>query len=248
MVRANEEFFLWLTGEKTMPFGENNNHRPVRLIDFDDLNKNEYVVTNQYRIHHRETKIPDVVLLINGIPVVVGEAKTPIRPSISWLDGAYEVHNIYENSVPALFVPNILSFATEGKKLYYGAIRCPLEFWAPWRTEDSDNALTKSLGLSEIGHDLKDLLKPERLLDILQNFSLFSTNAKKQRCKIICRFQQYEGANKIVQRVKDGRLKKGLIWHFQGSGKSLLMVFAAQKLRKAAELKKPYCHSARGSH
>ena len=117
LVKANEEFFKWLQGEKTMPFGENNRHVPVRLLDFEELGNNTYFVTNQFRIHHRETKIPDIVLLINGILVVVGEAKTPIRPSVSWLDGAYEIHNIYENAVPQLFVPNILSFATEGKSL-----------------------------------------------------------------------------------------------------------------------------------
>ncbi len=239
LVKANEEFFKWLTGEKTMPFGENNRHVSVRLIDFQSLTNNSYVVTNQYRVHHRETKIPDVVLLINGIPVVVGEAKTPIRPSVSWLDGAHEIHSIYENAVPQLFVPNILSFATEGKELYYGAIRCPLEFWSPWRIEDETQAISKTLGLSEIGKELSDLLTPARLLDILQHFSLFPTNKKKQRIKVICRFQQYEGANKIVERVKEGRLRKGLIWHFQGSGKSLLMVFAAQKLRKSPELKSP---------
>jgi len=239
LVRANEEFYQWMTGEKTMPFGENNRHVPVRLIDFDEIGNNSYIATNQYRIHHRETKIPDIVLIINGLPVVVGEAKTPIRPSISWLDGAHEVHEVYENSVPALFVPNILSFATEGKELFYGAVRSKLEYWAPWRIEGDEDALAKKLGLSEIGKELSDLLHPARLLDILQNFTLFTTNKKKQRSKVICRFQQYEGANKIVERVKEGRVKKGLIWHFQGSGKSLLMVFAAQKLRKAAELKSP---------
>jgi len=239
LIKANEEFFKWLTGEKTMPFGENNHHVPVRLIDFDDLTHNQYIVTNQFRIHHRETKIPDVVFIINGIPVVVGEAKTPIRPSVSWLDGAHEVHNIYENAVPQLFVPNILSFATEGKELFYGAIRCPLEFWAPWRVEDDEDKIAKSLGLGEVGKELTDLLKPARLLDIMSNFSLFTTNKKKQRIKVIPRFQQYEGANKIVQRVIEGRIKKGLIWHFQGSGKSLLMVFAAQKLRREPKLKSP---------
>jgi type I restriction enzyme R subunit len=95
------------------------------------------------------------------------------------------------------------------------------------------------VGLAEIGPELSNLLHPTRLLDILQNFSLFTTNKKNQRIKIICRFQQYEGANKIVDRVKEGKVKKGLIWHFQGSGKSLLMVFAAQKLRKSPELKSP---------
>lgn len=239
LVKTNEEFFKWLSGEKTMPFGENNRHVPVRLVDFDTLTNNRYVVTNQYRIHHRETKIPDIVLLINGIPVVVGEAKTPIRPSVSWLDGAHEIHDVYENSVPQLFVPNILSFATEGKELYYGAIRSPLEYWAPWRLENDEDALAKRLGLAEIGKELSDLLHPARLLDILQNFSLFTSDKKKRRIKVIPRFQQYEGANKIVERVKEGRLKKGLIWHFQGSGKSLLMVFSAQKMRKAAELKSP---------
>jgi type I restriction enzyme R subunit len=238
LVKANEEFFKWLTGEKTMPFGENNRHVPVRLIDFDDLTNNQYIITNQFRIHHRETKIPDVVLMINGIPVVVGEAKTPIRPSVSWLDGAHEIHDIYENAVPQLFVPNILSFATEGKELFYGAIRCPLEFWAPWRIESENKSITKALGLAEIGKELSDLLSPVRLLDILRNFSLFTSN-KKQRTKVIPRFQQYEGANKIIERVKEGRIKKGLIWHFQGSGKSLLMVFAAQKLRREPSLKSP---------
>lgn len=239
LVKANEEFFKWLSGDKTMPFGENNRHVPIRLLDFDDLKNNSYILTNQYRVHHRETKIPDIVLLINGIPVVVGEAKTPIRPSISWLDGAAEIHQVYENAIPQLFVPNILSFATEGKELFFGGIRTPLEFWAPWRLEDEDETLARRLGLGEIGKEMGDLLHPKRLLDILENFSLFSTNKKKQRIKVIPRFQQYEGANKIVERVKEGRIKKGLIWHFQGSGKSLLMVFAAQKLRRMPELKSP---------
>ncbi len=239
LVRANEEFFKWLSGDKTMPFGENNRHVPVRLLDFEQLTNNTYLATNQFRIHHRETKIPDIVLFINGIPVVVGEAKTPIRPAVSWLDGAHEIHDVYENAVPQLFVPNILSFATEGKALYYGALRCPLEFWAPWRLQNDDDALAKRMGLGDVGKELSDLLHPARLLDILQNFSLFTTNKKKQRTKIICRFQQYEGANKIVERVKEGRHKKGLIWHFQGSGKSLLMVFAAQKLRRSSALKSP---------
>ncbi len=93
--------------------------------------------------------------------------------------------------------------------------------------------------MGEVGKELNDLLRPERLLDILRNFSLYSTNNRKQLIKIIPRFQQYEGANKIVGRVIEGKTKKGLIWHFQGSGKSLLMVFAAQKLRREASLKSP---------
>ncbi|MCD8739325.1 HsdR family type I site-specific deoxyribonuclease [Mucilaginibacter roseus] len=238
MVRANQSFQKWMCGDESMPFGENNQHIPVQLIDFDNPANNEYIITNQLRVHARETKIPDIVLFINGIPVVVGELKTPIRPSVTWLDGANEIVEVYENAVPGLFVPNILSFATEGKTFGYGGIRTPLQFWGPWRM-DLDESVIKYLGLNDVGTEMNDLLKPERLLDILKNFSLFSTNKKKQLVKILPRFQQYEGANKIVERVLQGEVKKGLIWHFQGSGKSFLMVYAAQKLRNTSALKSP---------
>lgn len=237
LVRANQAFQKWMCGDESMPFGENNQHIPIHLIDFDNIDNNEYLLTNQLRVHARETKIPDIVLYINGIPVVVGELKTPIRPSISWLDGANEITEVYENTIPQLFVPNILNFATEGKTFGYGGIRSPLQFWGPWRMEL--DKVSQYLGISDVGIEMNDLLKPERLLDILQNFSLFSTNRKKQLIKILPRFQQYEGANKIVARVLEGNVKKGLIWHFQGSGKSFLMVYAAQKLRNTVLLKSP---------
>ena len=99
LVRANEEFTKWLQGEKTLPFGENNRHVPIQLIDFENLSNNNFIITNQYKVQSRETKIPDIVLLINGIPVVVGEAKTATRSAISWLDGAHDIHVIYENTV-----------------------------------------------------------------------------------------------------------------------------------------------------
>jgi type I restriction enzyme, R subunit len=92
----------------------------------------------------------------------------------------------------------------------------------------------KSLKLSA-----ESMLRPHVVLDILGSFTLFATDKKKRRIKIICRYQQYEAANKIVERVLAGYPRKGLIWHFQGSGKSLLMVFAAQKLRMHAGLKNP---------
>jgi len=151
LVRANEEFTKWLQGEKTMPFGENNQHVPVRLIDFETLPNNIFIATNQYKLTKSTTKIPDMVLLINGIPVVVGEFKTPVRPSISWLDGAMQIHDDYENSIPELFVPNIFSFATEGKTFRYGSIRMPLEIWGPWRDETKDDkALGELFGLRSL--------------------------------------------------------------------------------------------------
>ena len=238
LVRANEEFAEWLKGNKTMPFGKNYAHVSVKLIDFENIENNKFQLVNQFSIRNRETKRPDIVMFVNGIPLVVGEAKTPVRPSVSWLDAASDIHDGYENSVPELFVPNVLSFATEGKELYYGAVRTPLEFWAAWRVNEGDD-VSRLMGLNNVAAEMKQLLSPKTLLDILYNFTTYSTNKKRQRIKVVCRYQQYEGANLIVQRVLENKIKRGLIWHFQGSGKSLLMLFAAQKMRKLKELKSP---------
>jgi len=239
LVRANEEFARWLRGELTLPFGKNEKHVNIRLIDFDNYSNNTFILTNQFKFYARETKIPDIVLLVNGIPLVVGEAKTPVRPSVSWLDGAHDIHVVYENAVPQLFVPNVFSFATEGKELYFGAVRTPLHLWAPWKIEDKRDELSYFAGLNDVAGQLTNLLKPSTLLDILQHFTLYATDNNKKKIKVVSRYQQYEGANAIVRRVVEGEIRKGLIWHFQGSGKSLLMLFAAQKLRKIESLDNP---------
>lgn len=239
LIRANEEMTAWMRGERSMPFGANNEHVPVRLIDLDDLAQNQYIVTQQfiYRAGPTERRA-DLVLLVNGLPLVLIEAKTPVKKCISWVDGAVQVHDDYEKFVPELFVCNVFSVATEGKAYHYGSIGLPVKDWGPWHLDgdgdDGQHHPLKSLKLSA-----ESMLRPHVVLDILGSFTLFATNKKKQRIKIICRYQQFEAANKIVERVLAGYPRKGLIWHFQGSGKSLLMVFAAQKLRMHAGLKNP---------
>lgn len=239
LIRANEEMTAWMRGERSMPFGSNNEHVPVRLIDLDDLSQNQYIVTQQfiYRAGPTERRA-DLVLLVNGLPLVLIEAKTPVKKCISWVDGAVQVHDDYEKFVPELFVCNVFSVATEGKAYHYGSIGLPVKDWGPWHLDgngnDGQHHPLKSLKLSA-----ESMLRPHVVLDILGSFALFATNKKKQRIKLICRYQQFEAANKIVERVLAGYPRKGLIWHFQGSGKSLLMVFAAQKLRMHSGLKNP---------
>lgn len=239
LVRANEEFAKWLRNEMSLPLGKNNEHITIRLIDFDSLKNNSFVLCNQFKLKAREIKIPDIVMFVNGIPLVVGEAKTPVRPAVSWFDAAHDIHEVYENAIPQLFVPNVFSFATEGKEIFIGSVRTPLEFWSPWRLEESSDELAHIIGLQDVGGQMSHLLKPSTLLDILQFYTVYATNSKKRKIKVVCRYQQYEGANAIVNRVREGNIRKGLIWHFQGSGKSLLMLFAAQKLRKQQDLNNP---------
>ena len=239
LVRANETFANWLRGEETMPFGKDGAHVTIRLIDFEDYGQNTFWLTNQLVVRGAETKIPDIVGYVNGLPLIVGEAKTPVRPSVTWFDGATDIYEVYEKAIPQLFVPNVLSFSTEGKALFIGAVRTPLSFWSPWRLEHHKDELTQLVGLQDVGKQLTHLMDPSVFLDILQYYSIYATNNEKKKIKVVCRYQQYEGANLLVKRANEGKIKKGLIWHFQGSGKSLLMLFAAQKLRKQKRLNNP---------
>ncbi|MCB9737036.1 MAG: HsdR family type I site-specific deoxyribonuclease [Deltaproteobacteria bacterium] len=236
LLKANEEMMAWLRGDRSMPFGERHEHVTVRLLDLSNPENNHYVVTSQVVVSAGGVqRRADLVLLVNGLPLVVIEAKTPVRKAVSWLDGALQVHDDYERHVPELFAANVFSVATEGKELMYGAVRMPVNLWGPWRPEGSAAPGT----LAGLRAATAGLLAPKVILDVLEHFTLFATDAKKRRIKVVCRFQQYEAANLVVGRVLAGAPRKGLIWHFQGSGKSLLMVFAAQKLRLEPALGNP---------
>jgi type I restriction enzyme R subunit len=150
------------------------------------------------------------------------------------MDGAGDIL-AYEKSIPQMFVTNVFNFASEGKCYRYSSINAPLSVWGPWHTESHKAEGT----LADVQDAVTDMIKPEIVMDIFRFFTLFATDKKHRKYKIICRYQQHEGANAIVGRVLEGKSKQGLIWHFQGSGKSLLMVFAAQKLRMMPELKAP---------
>lgn len=238
LIAANEEFKKLVFENNTFPFGENG--RAVSIDFFGTLTPerlalNEYVVTNQWVYPKAEGgKRLDIVLLVNGFPIAVGELKTPVREAISWMDGAGDIL-AYEKSIPQMFVTNVFNFASEGKCYRYSSINAPLTVWGPWHTESHRSEGT----LVHVQEALTDMIKPEIIMDIFRFFTLFATDKKHRKYKVICRYQQFEGANAIVQRVLEGKTKQGLIWHFQGSGKSLLMVFAAQKLRMMPELKAP---------
>ena len=234
LVASNEEFMRWVRGEQSMPFGPDGEHVPVHLVDFDDPSRNSFVVANQVACTAGPERRFDVVGFVNGLPLVLGEAKSPVRPSVSWVDGAAQIHDDYEVNVPAFFVPNVFSFATEGKEYRFGSIRMPLDVWAPWRAGSAGLA-----GLGEVDLAVASMLRPDVVLDIAQNFTTFATDRRHRKIKLIARYQQYEATNQIVERVVEGRVRKGLIWHFQGSGKSLLMVFASQKLRLHPQLGNP---------
>lgn len=241
LITANERFRRLLFDENTEPFGKDGEYIPIRFFS-DDATEDYCVVTNQWEFPRPSIeggKRLDLVYLINGIPICIGEAKSPVRPQITWADGASDILH-YQKSVPEMFVSNILTFASEGKELQYAGIGAPVDKWGPWFKDENRSHGT----IEAVKQNVKDLINPNKLLDIYRYYTVFTATTSGRKIKIVCRYQQYLGGEAIVQRVlktyreKEGP-KKGLIWHFQGSGKSWLMVFAAQKLRKQNDLHAP---------
>lgn len=121
LVSHNERFRRLLFDENSYPFGHDGEMISVKF--FGTTSQNEYVITNQWTFPRKEGgKRLDIVLLINGLPVAIGEMKSPVRPAVSWIDRANDIL-AYEKSIPEMFVPNVLNFATDGKKYRYGSVK-----------------------------------------------------------------------------------------------------------------------------
>ncbi len=232
----NEEWQRKLRGGYSRRLSGENRDSPIALIDFKNPSRNRFHVTNQFRVAAQRPRIPDVVLFVNGIPLVVIEAKSPLKGSATG-DEAHEQIKQYERDIPRLFYPNAFNIITDGMRTEYGATGSPAQYYAPWpdawprHREDFPDALTK---------DLWCLCEPSRLLDLLAHFTVFETDPESgKKIKKVCRYQQFRAVNKAVERVTAGKYRKGLIWHTQGSGKSLTMVFLALKLKTHLTLDAP---------
>lgn len=208
--------------------------RDYALVDFENSDNNQFTVTNQFYFEgNSENIIPDVMVFLNGLPIVDIEAKSPTTASNVNYSNAVGQLKRYERNAFRLYWPNCFNIATDGLKTVYGATFAPAQYFLQWR----DDALEKSEG-GELEMTLVSLLNKNRLLDIIQNFIVFEKE-KEQTVKKIARYQQFRATNKIVERVVEGQKKRGLIWHTQGSGKSLTMFFTAWKLRYDKALKNP---------
>ena len=240
LVGSNEEFVQWMCGRRTVKYIGTEKDVQVRLIDFDNPKSNILRITTEATFHAgREHRRYDIVLWVNGLPVVVGEMKTPVDANISWLNGATDIHNAYERKTPEFFVPNVLSFASEGREFHYGAVCQPPELWLNW-SSTTDEIMPP--GLPSVIRSAELLLNPEMVLDILRSFTLYSsrpTAAGALRMKVIPRYPQVEAVAAIIARCRDPKKRQGLVWHHQGSGKTFAMAYAAAKLRHQTDMDAP---------
>ena len=214
----------------------------VRVCDFDNTANNEFLVVNQYTIvQNNNNKRPDVLLFINGIPLVVFELKNPADENAT-CHKAYEQIQAYKAAIPALFTYNEICVISDGLEAKAGSITASYSRFSAWKTKDGVNDASKfSDELSTLIHGL---CAPATLLDYIQNFVTYEKSKtedkethvlKVETVKKIAAYHQYYAVNKAVESTvcaaqSGGTKKAGVIWHTQGAGKSLSMVFFAGKI------------------
>lgn len=230
----NEEWTNILRGNYSRTVEGKTTKQTIHLIDFLNPQNNTFTVTNQLYIKSEKPRIPDVIVYINGIPVVVIEAKTPLNFKNKTGEAFNQIRQ-YERDIPRLFYTNQFNIITDGTNCLYGATGSPSKFYGAWK--DPWPRDTKEFG-SVLEQGLWSLLEPSRLLDLIAHFIVFEREDGKV-IKKVCRYHQFRAVNKIVDRVAEGKKTKGLIWHTQGSGKSLTMVYTALKLKKHLTVSSP---------
>jgi type I restriction enzyme R subunit len=203
----------------------------VHFIDFKNANRNEFLAVSQFWV--RENRIqdrPDIVLFINGIPIGVIECKSPVAKDKGVEDAVKQLIR-YQIEITRLFRTNEVVIGCNLFSARYGVIGESPEQYHEWKEQ---GAAKTSSNMQELL--ISRLCRKDRLLDIIRNFIVYDYSREQhKRIKKICRYQQYSAVNKIVDRVLEGSGKRGIVWHWQGSGKSLIMLFAAIKLRREEE-------------
>ena len=224
-IRGNKEFFYWLRNEGEVSLRRGELNQTVRLIDYDNPENNSFMVTSQFKFSGYENIRADIVLFVNGIPLVLIEAKTQSSETIDYTDAVDQIIR-YSNEAPQLFKYLAYACATDGAAFRYGWT--DPERYFRWRDGFED----------PLEATVKNLFQKQRFLDFIENFIIFET-AHGEVTKKIAMQQQYEATNKIVERVLGGEEKKGLVWHTQGSGKTLTMLCTAWKLKRQPQLNNP---------
>jgi len=207
------------------------------LIDFDNPNKNEFLAVNQFTIiENKYNRRPDIILFVNGLPLAVIELKNIAEEKATIHDAFRQLQN-YKAQIPSLFRFNEILVISDGMLAEAGTISSAKDRFMPWKTINEKLQPENRLGIDTL---LKGMFNRETFLDLIRHFIVFEKD--KETIKKIAAYHQYNAVNKAVEstiKATNGNKKAGVVWHTQGSGKSLSMVFYAGKLVLSKELKNP---------
>ncbi|MCI2875362.1 type I restriction endonuclease subunit R [Staphylococcus hominis] len=205
----------------------------VKIVDFEHPQNNDFLAVNQFTVVNGDyTKRPDIVLFINGLPIVVIELKNSTNETVGVEDGYHQLET-YKMRIPQLFTFNEVLVTSDGINTKAGSLTANYDRFMTWRSKDGETESSSSLSSLDIL--IHGMLNPETLLDLIRYFVLFQDDGKGHISKILAAYHQYYAVNKAVDRALlassgQGDGKGGVIWHTQGSGKSLTMVFFSGKL------------------
>lgn len=235
LISKNEVFIDYLQSGVTVSYQENGETKSsiVYLVDYQNPSVNSFIVANQWTIQEYETKRPDVLIFLNGIPVVLMELKSPKEDEVT-IENAYNQIQNYKKSIESTFIYNAFCVISDQTETRAGTITADFERFMEWKTVDGDYENTQFADFTTL---FNGMFEKKRFLDILQNFICFSKDNGND-AKILAAYHQYFAVNKAVESTRkasseggDGR--GGVFWHTQGSGKSLSMVFYAHLLQNA---------------
>ena len=211
------------------------------MFDSEKPLNNEFIVANQFTIiEHGVEKRPDVIAFVNGIPLVVIELKSASDENVDITD-AYNQLQTYKMTIPSLFTYNSFMVTSDGINARAGTLTSDEDRFMAWRTIDGDGVAPLSIPQLEVL--IKGMFQRDRFLDIIKQFVLFQSDGK-DTIKILAGYHQYHAVNKALESteratMESGDRRIGVVWHTQGSGKSLSMVFYAGKLVISEELENP---------
>ncbi len=235
LVQKNAVFMDYLQNGIEVRYTQNGEERSAicYLVDYENIDNNSFVIANQWTFIENEEKRPDVLIFLNGLPVVLMELKSPSREETDVSEAYTQIRN-YTHAIPSMFIYNAICVMSDLSESKAGTITSGEDRFMEWKTKDGSYENTQ---YAQFDTFFEGIFQKERFLDILKNFILFSNEGLEQ-FKILAGYHQYFAVRKAIASTKKATMtdgKGGVFWHTQGSGKSLSMVFYAHLLQSELE-------------
>ncbi len=236
LVQKNAVFMDYLQNGIQARYTEKGEERAalVYLIDYENIGNNSFIAANQWTFIENSEKRPDIILFVNGLPLVVIELKSPSRENTDASEGYRQLRNYLKHDIPSMFIYNAVLVMSDQLTSKAGTITSGEDRFMEWKTTDGSYENTQ---FAQFDTFFEGIFQKERFLDIIKNFICFSNDGTKQ-IKILAGYHQYFAVSKAIESTKKATLtdgKGGVFWHTQGSGKSLSMVFYAHLLQSALQ-------------
>ena len=242
LIKSNQKFHEYLTEGIPLEYRAKNGKITsdnIKLIDYQNPNNNKFSAINQFTIiENNKNRRPDIIIFINGLPITVIELKNSASESAN-LESAYKQLQTYKDQITSLFLYNELLVISDGTYAQVGTLTSNNEWFLPWKTIDGEKNAPKTM--PQIQVMFEGMFNKKNLLDIIRNYIAFSKD-KKQTIKILAGYHQFHASNKAIKKTiqaVDQSKKVGVVWHTQGSGKSLTLAFYTGKLQLQEELNNP---------